>query len=90
MNMKKDSYVKIEMKNDMPFVSMEYEDVDSFRDLMFCLLSSVGNYLCYSTISENLTINNKHQELEILEAIMDLDDKNKDKDSDFTSPSSFR
>jgi hypothetical protein len=63
------NYIKIEMDESLPYISMEYEDLDSFKDLVFFVMSKTGSDLFCKTIEHELLINNKHEELKILDFI---------------------
>jgi len=60
------NYVKIEIINSIPMVSMEYDDIENFKNLVFCLLSEKGSELFMATIRASLIENNASEELYIL------------------------
>lgn len=60
------NYVKIEIINSVPMVSMEYDDIESFKNLIFCMLSEKGTDLFTATVKASLLENNAVEELHIL------------------------
>jgi len=89
------NYIKIKLTDSYPVVSIEYEDLTRFQELMFCLISDRGSNLIYKTIESELIENNKKEEIEIIGKLLSilsvntLDDLDKKKQS-FTNPSSFK
>lgn len=69
------NYIKIELQNSLPVVSMEYDSIESFQSLMFCIISESGFNLIYKTIEKDLIQNNMIDEIEILSALMSLVNK---------------
>lgn len=87
------SYIKIEIEDSIPIISIEYDSINSFQDLVFLLFSKSGSNLLSSTLEQELTLSNKDDEINILKAIStfiksndDIDDEN----SNFINPSSFK
>ena len=72
------NYIKIEFDQSKPFVSMEYDDMDSFQNLIFFLISPSGTELFLKTVEKDLLDNNKEEELEIIKALMFIVNKDKD------------
>jgi len=84
-------YIKIDMEGSTPFITVEYEDLEIFKDLMFFILSPSGIELFCQTIEKDLLENNKTDELKILKAMIKLINSQYDIiDDEFISPSSFR
>lgn len=65
------SYIKIQIVDSIPLITMEYEDIAIFKDLLFFLASPAGSELAIKTIEKNLLDNNKKEELETLNSICD-------------------
>jgi hypothetical protein len=84
-------YIKIDIEDSTPFITVEYEDLATFKDLMFFILSPSGMELFCQTIEKDLVENNKADELKILNAMIKLINSQYDVvDDEFISPSSFR
>lgn len=88
------SFLKIEIIDSKPVVTLEYKDLEEFKDIMFFVMSESGLNLLYNNIEQDLIINNKDQELDILNMIIhtlntDYVDSNPSDDDDFISPCSF-
>jgi hypothetical protein len=91
-----DNYIKIEIMDSTPVITMEYDGLESFKDLIFFILSPAGLELFYNTIEKDLILNNKKDELKVLTSIVKLiSEKNNlinntiDED-EFISPSFFK
>lgn len=92
-----DNYIKIELlSKSTPMITMEYEDLESFQNLVFFLISDSGSDLFVKTIEQQLIKANKTKELEILRAfsefIFTAKNKNltlKQNDVPVIKPSSF-
>jgi hypothetical protein len=69
------NYIKIELSDSLPVVSMEYDSIESFQSLMFCLVSESGFNLMYKTIEKDLMIKNRTDEIEIMSALVSLVNK---------------
>jgi hypothetical protein len=69
------NYIKIELSDSLPVVSMEYDSIESFQNLMFCLVSESGFNLIYKTIEKDLMIKNRTDEIEIMAALVSLVNK---------------
>jgi len=72
------NYIKIEFDQSKPFVSMEYDDMDSFQNLIFFLISPSGTELFLKTIEKDFVEKNKEEELEIIKALMFIVNQDKD------------
>jgi hypothetical protein len=88
------SFLKIEIIDSKPVVTFEYKDLEEFKDIMFFILSDSGLNLLYNSIEQDLILNNKDKELDILTMIIDtLNVDNADSDpsdeDDFITPFSF-
>jgi hypothetical protein len=59
------NYIKIELDNGIPYFSMEYDSLASFRDLVYTIISSDGPELFCATLENDLTKKNKKDELDI-------------------------
>lgn len=92
------NYIKIEMINSKPNISIEYDSLESFQHLMFCLLSPHGFELVYKTIEKQLVENNKKEEIESLSILFELLNKDNEenllqlnsKKVNLINPSSFK
>lgn len=88
------SFLKIEIIDSKPVVTLEYKDLEEFKDIMFFVMSESGLNLLYNNIERDLITNNKDQELDIINMIIhtlntDYADSNPSDDDDFISPCSF-
>ena len=88
------SFLKIEIIDSKPVVTLEYKDLEEFKDIMFFVMSESGLNLLYNNIEQDLIVNNKDQELDILNMIIhtlntDYADSNPSDNDDFISPFSF-
>jgi len=88
------SFLKIEIIESKPVVTFEYKDLEEFKDVMFFILSDSGLNLLYHTIEQDLILNNKEKELDILNMIINTlntnyADSDSSDDEDFISPYSF-
>lgn len=92
------NYIKIELSNSLPVVSIEYDSIESFQNLMFCLISESGFNLMYKTIEKDLIRQNRKEEIEIMAAlanivnadIKDLAVQNRSESNNVIDPSSFK
>lgn len=89
------NYIKIELIDSKPSVSMEYDSIDSFQRLMFCLISESGFGLVYKTIEKELITDNKMEEIEALGKLIslikdDYTDLSDNKNKSLFNPSSFK
>lgn len=89
------NYIKIELIDSKPSVSMEYDSIDSFQRLMFCLISESGSGIIYKTIEKELINDNKMEEIESLGKLIsliteDYTDLSGSKKSNLLNPSSFK
>jgi len=86
------NYLKIELTETLPIIEMNYDSIESFQSLMFCLISDSGFNLVYKTIEKDLIDNRKIDELEILKLLIDLATENKNNTNNFNliNPSSFK
>lgn len=90
------NYIKIELNNSLPMVSMEYDSMESFQKLMFCIISESGFNLIYKTIETELIQDQKTDEIEVLRALIQLINKDvpdlsiNSTGKSITSPSSFK
>ena len=88
------SFLKIEIIDAKLVVILEYKDLEEFKDIMFFVMSESGLNLLYNNIEQDLIVNNKDQELDILNMIIhtlntDYADSNPSDNDDFISPFSF-
>lgn len=72
------NYLKIEFDGSTPFVSMEYDSIESFQNLVFFLISPTGTDLFLKTIEKQLVEAKKEEELETIKALMYIITKDKD------------
>lgn len=94
----KKNYLKIELTDTLPVIEMNYDSIESFQSLMFCLISESGFNLVYKTIEKDLIANNKNDELEVLKLLIDLIAENQEipkkkqhaDNFNLISPSSFK
>lgn len=88
------SYIKIQIVDSIPIITMEYEDIAIFKDLIFFLASPAGSDLALKTIEKNLLDNNKHEELEMIKGIYDYIKKDNSNifknDVEYIKPSCFK
>lgn len=92
------NFLKIEMINSKPIISLEYDSLESFQHLMFCLLSPQGFELVYKTLQKQLIENDKKEEVESLSIILELLNKENEeklvyldsKKVNLINPSSFK
>jgi hypothetical protein len=86
------NYIKIEIKDSLPYVSMEYDSLESFRDLIFTMLSPKGEELFLTTIEKDLIEKNKSDELEIMKLIQGIIKESlfKPENNYIIDPSSFK
>lgn len=86
------NYIKIEIKDSLPHVSMEYDSLESFRDLIFIMLSPKGEELFLTTIEKDLIEKNKSDELEIMKLIQGMIKESlfKPENNYIIDPSSFK
>lgn len=66
------SYVKIELSDSVPMVTMEYDSLDDFRDLIFFMMSPSTSSIFSATIKNDLELQKKSAEIEILDYIQGL------------------
>lgn len=71
------NYIKIELENSgnsktVPLITMKYESIESFQNLIFFLLSDSGSVLFTKTIEQELIEKNRLNELEILRAFSEI------------------
>lgn len=71
------NYIKIELENSVnsktfPLITMEYENIESFQNLIFFLLSDSGSMLFIKTIEQELIEKNRLNELEILRTFSEI------------------
>lgn len=84
-------FIKIDIEDSYPVISMEYDTLEIFKDLMFFVLSPSGMELFCETIQKDLINNNRTDELKILDSIIKLlGDQDEFHDEEFISPSSFK
>lgn len=89
------NYIKIELINSNPYISMEYEDLESFKDLVFFMISQSGANLFCKTIEQELLLADKKEELKLLEFMYKILQTPEDEllissnDSILMNPSSF-
>lgn len=89
------NYIKIEIIDSRPAVSMEYDSIDSFQKLMFCLISESGFGSVYQTIEQELINDKKMEEIEVLGKLISLlNDSNNElsytNKKNLLNPSSFK
>lgn len=91
------NYIKIEIVKSVPRILMQYEDLESFKSLIFCILSDSGSNLILKTIESELVEQNKTKELEALKVFLEIFNAGKNKEymllyNDFPilKPSSFK
>lgn len=72
------NYLQIEFDGSRPFVSMEYDSIESFQNLIFFLISPTGTDLFLKTIEKQLIEGKKEEELETIKAMMYIITKDKD------------
>lgn len=90
------NHIKIELENGLPYISMEYENLEAFRDLIFSILSPNASELFFVTIENSLIKESKTDELNIIRFIKDAVENNKINfkqnkgDIFFTNPGSFQ
>ena len=90
------NYIKIELQDGLPYVSMEYDSLEAFRDLIFTAISPNGAELFVVTIENDLIRKNKSEELNILRMIKNTIDSQeinfkKDSTDNFViNPGSFK
>lgn len=63
------NYLKIEFNESTPVVSMEYDSIESFQNLIFFLLSPTGTDLFIKTIEKQLVESKKEAELETIKTL---------------------
>jgi hypothetical protein len=66
----KENYIKIKFVGSTPFISIQYDSIESFQNLIFFLMSPTGTELFLKTIEKDLVEQNKSEELEIIKAFM--------------------
>lgn len=90
------SYVKIELSDSVPMVTMEYDSLDDFRDLIFFMMSPSTSNIFAATIKRDLELQQKSAEIEILDYIQGLLNSdemliaNHDNSITFLKPSLFK
>lgn len=91
------NYIKIELSNSIPYISMEYDNLDSFKSLVFFMISEIGSSLFIKTIQSELVQENKSDELLILKEFAKIIAENKDEkliinrnDTPVINPSAFK
>ena len=92
------NYLQIEFDGSKPFVSMEYDSIESFQNLIFFLISPTGTDLFLKTIEKQLIEANKEAELETIKALRYIISKDKedalldalDSNLPLIKPSSFK
>lgn len=92
---KETNYIKIKLTDSYPVVSIEYEDLTHFQELMFCLISDRNSSLIYKTIELELIEKNKKEEIEIMSKLLNILsvnplDETDVKKQNFINPSSFK
>lgn len=90
------NYIKIEIVDSTPVIMMEYDGLESFKDLIFFIMSPSGLELFYNTIERDLILNNKKDELKVLTSLVKLISEkdnfinNSIDEDEFISPSFFK
>lgn len=90
------NYIKIEIVDSTPVIMMEYDGLESFKDLIFFIMSPAGLELFYNTIEKDLILNNKKDELKVLTSLVKLISEkgnfinNVTDEDEFISPSFFK
>jgi hypothetical protein len=74
----KENYIKIEFDGSTPYISMKYDSIESFQNLIFFLMSPTGTELFLKTIEKDLVEKNKAEELESIKAFMHIISQNQD------------
>ena len=74
----KENYIKIKFVGSTPFISIQYDSIESFQNLIFFLMSPTGTELFLKTIEKDLVEQNKSEELEIIKAFMYIISQNQD------------
>ena len=74
----KENYIKIEFDVSTPYISMKYDSIESFQNLIFFLMSPTGTELFLKTIEKDLVEKNKAEELESIKAFMHIISQNQD------------
>ena len=73
-----ENYIKIEFNGSKPFISIQYDSIESFQNLIFFIMSPTGTDLFLKTIEKDLVRNNKTEELETIKAFMHIISQNQD------------
>lgn len=73
-----ENYIKIEFDGSKPFISIQYDSIESFQNLIFFIMSPTGTDLFLKTIEKDLVRNNKTEELETIKAFMHIISQNQD------------
>ena len=87
------NYIKIELVDSAPMIKMEYDSIQSFRDLVFFMLAPSSADLFAASIEKDLMERERIDEIEILKHMQNLIKSspilNNSRDGNFLKPSSF-
>ena len=83
--------ITIDIIDSKPVISIEYSDLETFKNLIFFMLSESGYELFISTIQNQLSADNKTEELAILNFLLNYseDQGEKIQEEYYMYPSSF-
>lgn len=83
--------ITIDIIDSKPVISIEYSDLETFKNLIFFMLSESGYELFISTIQNQLSADNKAEELAILNFLLNYsgDRGEKIQEEYYMYPSSF-
>lgn len=86
--------ITIDIIDSNPVISIDYSDLETFKDLMFFMLSESGYKLFVTTIQNQLSAENKTEELIILNFLLNYYEKDQseqiEKEDYYMRPSSFK
>lgn len=86
--------ITIDIIDSNPVISIHYSDLETFKDLMFFMLSESGYELFVTTIQNQLYAENKTEELTILNFLLNYYEKDQseqiEKEDYYMRPSSFK
>ena len=86
--------ITIDIIDSNPVISIDYSDLETFKDLMFFMLSESGYKLFVTTIQNQLSAENKTEELTILNFLLNYYEKDQseqiEKEDYYMRPSSFK
>jgi hypothetical protein len=85
------NFIKIEIDDSAPLISIEYQNIGKFQELIFLLMSSSGIELIYQSLKKDLTLNGRVEELGILDSLVNyLSSNDASQEEQFIDPSSFQ